>query len=279
MVMANNFEQFDGSKFFDVPYVRAYRTRMLQLIQEDRPGFGLNFDLSACMVSIQNTNPQIALYRTKLHNNVDLSIAVIVAEDGRFVQHVEVTNRSLECVGVPYTWSFYVSLNRASYGQLTEGGPIPLPASQNILEKSGRATLRAYNPHLDAQLIARLDVNGQPLDLQHIGAQDTCNAPLNVSVRNEISVPAGTTVQFCASFQLMANTKQHADFSGSGQFDLKSIHENVGHRWKHETLLATYILRRNVDYILYNCVIPVSDSLAAIIADHVALPLGWNRDN
>lgn len=43
--------------------------------------------------------------------------------------------------------------------------------------------------------------------------------------------------------------------------------------------IKTYIIRRNVDYILGNCCVPVSENEVAVLADHVALPLGWNRDN
>ncbi|KAH8772372.1 Six-hairpin glycosidase-like protein [Hyaloscypha finlandica] len=39
------------------------------------------------------------------------------------------------------------------------------------------------------------------------------------------------------------------------------------------------IIKGNLSYILRNCAIPVGSSATCLITDHVALPLGWNRDN
>lgn len=279
MITASSFKQFDGSRFDDVPFVREYRALMLEMIKQNRPGFGLDFDISPDLISIQILDSNIVLYRTKLHNDLEISIVVKVVDDTSFEQYVEVTNRGLECTVLAYTWGFNVSMNRASYAQLTEGGPVPLPPSRNILRKSGTTTLCAYNPNLDTRLLARLNTNGQPHDVQHIEHKEACDAPLGVSVKNKISVPAGASVRFCASFLLLADTKQHTDFSGSDQFDFERIWESAKPRWKHNNRLTTYMLSRNVDYVLANCVVPISDTLATIIADHVALPLGWNRDN
>jgi len=279
IAVASCFEQFDGSRFYDVPYVRAYRTRMLQRIHEDQGGFGLAFGISAHLVSIKIVETNVALYHMKLADDIDMAIAVKVAEDGSFVQYAKATNKGLGCVFLPYTLGLNVSLNRASYGQLTEGGPIPLPASRNVLTKSGPSCLRVCNPNLDAQLVIRLDIDGQSQLLDDVEDQEVSNATLDTSVKGRTCIPPGASARFCASFRLWPDTEQHTDVFSDAKLRLEIIQQNMKPRWKDDSLLTTYMVRRNVEYILANCVLPVSGSTAVIITDHVALPLGWNRDN
>jgi hypothetical protein len=280
-MMANSFDQFDGSRFYDVPYVRAYRTRMLQWIREDRPGFGLDFQISRQDVSIKIVETNVALYNIKL-GNIRLSIAVEVAEDGRFVQYAKATNIGTECEFLPFTWRLNVSLNRASYGQLTEGGPICLPPSRNDLQKIGTTSLRVCNPNLDAQLVAQLDTDGPSLDLHHVPEEHTSGTTLDAAMKGILHIPTGATATLRASFRLLPNTKQLGQQNDAFRSALcrPDIFQPSGTpRWQRDNILTTYVLSRNVEYILANCVVPVAESTAAIVTDHVALPLGWNRDN
>jgi uncharacterized protein len=277
--MANSYEQFDGTKVYDVSYVRAYRTRMLQCMQEDRPGLGLDFAISARHVSIQIVETNVALYHIGLANNINLTTTVRVANDGGFVQHVTATNHTPDYVHLPYVWGINASLNRASYGQLTEGGPIPLPASRNVLCKNGESTLRICNPNLATQLLTRLDINGRPLDVHHVQDQEVCGAPLHASIQGKICIPPGQSAILCASFRLLPYTKNYVEPIQNAQIPPDLALSDAKPRWKNNNLLTTYILRRNVEYVLANCLVPVSKSATVIITDHVALPLGWNRDN
>lgn len=61
--------------------------------------------------------------------------------------------------------------------------------------------------------------------------------------------------------------------------DSIDLPEDIQSHWMNETLMSTYIIRRNLEYIMANCSIPTSETSVAVITDHVALPLGWNRDN
>jgi hypothetical protein len=211
--------------------------------------------------------------------NLHLSIAVRVAEDGSFMQYATATNKGAECEFLPFTWRLNVSLNRASYGQLTEGGPIQPPPSCNVLRKIGETTLRVCNPNLDSQLVAQLDTDGSSLDLHHVPDEQTANATIDAAVKGNLHIPIGGTASLCASFRLLPNTKQHTENFLSAQYTPDAFQPNGKPHWKHDNRLTTYVLSRNVEYILANCVVPLSESMAAIITDHVALPLGWNRDN
>ncbi|KAH3904311.1 hypothetical protein HBI56_008960 [Parastagonospora nodorum] len=279
IIVANPFRSFDGSRFYDVPYVRDYRTRMLQWIQNDRPGFGLDFGVPGHLVSIKIIETNVALYHMKLVNHVDVSLTAHISAQGSFVQDARATNTSSGCVLLPYALGVNVSLNRASYGQLTEGGPIALPPGCNILRKSGPNTLRVYNPNLGAQLSTSLDINGQPLVIDSVEDQDASEAVLDVFVKGKVCILPGETATFCATFRLIPDAKEHTDVFQSGMAISKAMLPNAKSRWKRDEILTTYVLRRNFEYILANCVVPISESSTVILTDHVALPLGWNRDN
>ncbi|KAF2822536.1 hypothetical protein CC86DRAFT_79903 [Ophiobolus disseminans] len=283
MILAAPFEQFNCKRFYDVPYVRTYRTRMLHSIRQNDAGFGLDFGVVDELVSIKIIESNIALYRFELPQDVGVSIVAQVVEDGSFVQHARATNRGTKRILLPYAFRLNVSLNRASYGQLTEGfigGPLALPLSQNCLRKSDDTTLRVQNPHLGAQLFSALHVNGESFDFREVKDQDTYDAPLNVLVTGNVCIPPGETANMHASFRLLSDLEHHEhDCQLLPSKILDTILRDTTPRWKLDDRLSTYVLRRNVDYILANCTVPVSASSVAVITDHVALPLGWNRDN
>jgi hypothetical protein len=121
IVLAAPFEQFDGSKFYDIAYVRAYRTRMLHMLQHNLAGFGLDLGVVDSRVSIKIVETNTACYQIDLPDEVELSIVTQVLDEERFVQCATVTNRGTDCMLLPYSLRANVSLNRASYGQLNEG--------------------------------------------------------------------------------------------------------------------------------------------------------------
>ncbi|KAH7406471.1 Six-hairpin glycosidase-like protein [Phaeosphaeria sp. MPI-PUGE-AT-0046c] len=248
-------------------------TRMLQSIKHDRPGFGLDFGINNHLVSIRIVETNVALYNLTLADNVDLMIRVKVTRDGGFEQFAEATNKSAGSIRFPYALNINSSINRASYGQLNEGGPVPLPASRNILGIISPTTLCVFNLYLKGQCVTRLDINGQPLQLHGLQEQEVIDATLCASVKGQVFIPPGESATFCANFRLLPDTERYDHILPYPQLITKDIRKNLKARWIDESLLTTYILRRNVEYILGNCVLPVSDSIAVVVTDHVALPL------
>jgi hypothetical protein len=160
------------------------------------------------------------------------------------------------------------------------GGQIPLPLSHNILRKSGRSAPRIHNPNLITQLLAKLDINGIPYDLANVAEQESFGSPLDVVVQDTVCIPPGETVRLCASFQLSPHLDGGAqNLHSISTVDLDRSFDDVQPHWKFDSLMSTYILRRNVEYIMAKCTLPISSSMVAVITDHVALSLGWNRDN
>jgi hypothetical protein len=155
-----------------------------------------------------------------------------------------------------------------------------LPQSQSILWKSNPTTLCVQNPHLGTQLFASLEVKGKAFDFGTVREQETFASPLDVGLQNKICVPAGETASFCASFRLVSDLEHRTNvFRPSGPERLDQLLGHAHSHWKSDNLLSTYIIRRNVEYVLANCAVRISPTEVAIIADHVTLPLGWNRDN
>jgi hypothetical protein len=120
-----------------------------------------------------------------------LSIAFKVAKDNSFMQYAKATNRSAECDFLSYTLNINATVNRASHGQLIEGGPPPLLASQNFPRKSGRNILRVCNPSLGTQLLAALKINGQLLDFQNMKDQEAFDTPQSTFVDGKLCIQSG----------------------------------------------------------------------------------------
>ncbi|KAF2029494.1 hypothetical protein EK21DRAFT_112867 [Setomelanomma holmii] len=277
IVMVVPFDQFDNSRFYDAPYVREYRTRMLRCLDEDRAGFGLDFGRPDHPLTIEIVAADLVTFNFQI-NDFSITISVSVSDEGSILQRCKATNEGADSLFLPYALRLGVSLTRASYGQLTEGGPIPLPRSHNRLRKIDITTLSVYNKHLEAQLAVSLDINGAPHEFWDVKEQEVFDAPLDTAVHGRICVPAGKTAQFLTRFQLSPK-KDNNEIPKRHPAAIWDVIDNRNSRWRRDNLTTTYVVSRNVDYILANCVIPVIGTLAAVITDHVALPLGWNRNN
>lgn len=329
--MAVPYEQFDGARFREPLYVRSYRTRMLELIDKGtRPGYGIvikgkkNATATTTAshpvttsasgggpreVSIITPRPNVANIRFRLEDEGVEVHTTLVVHDGEAVQTVTLRNDGGDAQNggggartVEGELSLCASVNRASYGQLTEGGPIPLPRSENVLDVADDGTRFALaNRNLDARLEGCLCIGDKPVSLcglllqpQHQGhngnshlyhrrtAAVAVDGPVAASVPWKVSVPAGGTVELTARFRLRAGAEgPMAPFFPRLRSVVASASRltSTAGEWKDARSVETHIIRRALDYIIGNCLVPVGEGCWAIVTDHVALPLGWNRDN
>ena len=256
---------------------------MLQCIQDNSPGLGFDIGRHVNRVWVNIPKANVATFTFSVDAFVEVILRVEVLEGGDILQSVTVTNKSTRSSDLPWSINLSASINRASYGQLTEGGPIPLPKSHNVLLPGSHDHVNIVNPELDAQMTFSWDTenvkepSGWPSD-----GLETYDSPLELRIPQRFQLaPLASQTMECR-FRLLHHIQPF-------QFEpricqKRSVPRNVEYEpesspWKHATTLTTYILRRNVDYILANCTIPVSPEVTCIITDHVALPLGWNRDN
>lgn len=278
-MVAEPYEQFDGARFYDTPYVREHRARMLRSIQSGSPGFGLRLDVEEQSILVTQHGLGQATIVCETTSGLEITTSLGVREDGRVVQLSRIKSSINRPVEVSYSMDFGVSINRASYGQLTEGGPVPIPKSENKIEvvNSGLA-VTVMNPSLGSYLYGQLECNGEAVDLGRYIADGTfMQSPVKASIsRSFVAIP-GSTTELMALFELRpgryipSEPKRRISL---GTTDATSL-------WPSPETPGRFIVRRNLEYILGNCAVSLSPTAEAvcILTDHVALPLGWMRDN
>ncbi|KAK3214200.1 hypothetical protein GRF29_28g2367413 [Pseudopithomyces chartarum] len=287
IVVAVPFAQFDGSQFHCPAYVRSYRKRMLQCIQDDGPGLGFDIGSRVDQVWVNIPEANVATFTFSVDTSIDIFLRVEVLEGGDILQSVIATNMSSKSADLLWSVNLSASLNRASYGQLTEGGPIPLPRSHNVLLPGSYDRVNIVNPDLGAQLAFSFDTDdiNQPSGWPSNGLE-TYDHPLDLRIPQRLHLTPLSSHTIDCKFRLLPHTQPHSFTSlpRKPQIHPKNSDHNTSPSpspspWKQPTTPTTYILRRATDYILSACTIPVSPLATCIITDHVALPLGWNRDN
>jgi uncharacterized protein len=278
IILAEPYEQFDGTKFRDSAFVRQYRTRMLRSIKNGTPGFGLRFESEPHGLEIDLDGLGRAKVSYGLDHGVAITTTLHVSESGAVIQSAEIKSVADTASRISYVLDFGISVNRASYGQLTEGGPIPIPRSENKLSATVRPPgLSIKNAPLDAHLEAYLQLDGQFVDL-HKAIQDKTfdNSPVVGKYSQSLRIPPRGMRILTANFSLRPGVVNDA-------YENERLPQQVGlaRLWKGAERVGRFIVRRNLEYILGNCAIPVPPTKQAVclLTDHVALPLGWMRDN
>ncbi|KAH8666867.1 Six-hairpin glycosidase-like protein [Xylariales sp. PMI_506] len=278
IVLASPYEQFDGARFRDQKYVRAYRKHMLNSVSSLTPGFGLRFDDPVDHVEIDLQTSSLATVTFDLPGGISVALSTRIEACGQLIQSAVLSSATTTVTRVSYTLGLGISVNRASYGQLTEGGPIPIPKSENHLRThDGGAFFSVTNPHLGAHLEGCLEDGGETVPLHVLHAQTTTDVPIKAAVSRWVDILPGSETTIVARFQLFPDTEIRGGFLPlSAQLRLT---EGLFQGWKNNGALGTFIIRRNLEYILGCLAVPVADHDVALMTDHVALPLGWNRDN
>jgi hypothetical protein len=251
---------------------------MLQMITKGETGFGFRVLRPGSRVSIGIPSMDTATMSFKTDAGADVHCRLQVHGNGVFAQQILAKNETASPVDFEYTLDLRLSVHRASYGQLTEGGPVPLPDCKNNLSIQDDSTFVVSNPNLGVHLVGCLYTDGK------LASQSELNGETSTGVLSgamtpphKVALNPGSTRSFVAYFKL------------SPRLDVKGIEfppplpdlviPSPDKYWKNARLCKTFVIRRNIDYILANCTIPIGDGVVGMITDHVALPLGWNRDN
>jgi hypothetical protein len=275
MVVACPFAQFDGTRFYDAEYVRDYRQKILEYVRSGTRGFGIKFKGHITSLNVDFLHNQSILVTYSI-GDVRVSTTVSVNETGEVQQTTILTSASSKLAHIDYTLDLCLSVNRASYGQLTEGGPIPIPPSENDFRLFDSGTTWAItNGNLDAMIEGCLYINNQPISLNTDLSDGIFRGkPTNTTHSDRLQLHPQQQIILVSTFKL---------HSGVESLRLPSCSSSIPPRLKSGWKLANdergMIIRRNLEYILGNCALPVGEDAVCLITDHVALPLGWNRDN
>lgn len=244
------------------------------MIDKGQSGFGLRLvgATRPSTVSIQHRAMDAADIFFTHGAQTNVCCTIEVHPSGEITQTMAMTNVSDQTATIEYVLDLGLSVHRASYGQLTEGGPIPLPRCENDLKKDIYGTsVSVVNKYLDACLQSSVEVHGKLITLEGV-ADYVTDGPLSTTTNAQaIDLHPGGTANVTARFFLYPGTETTSQ--------PPQLSPSRAGAWKETRTAKSYVVRRNVDYILGTCCLPVPDMDVAIITDHVALPLGWNRDN
>lgn len=250
------FEQFPHEKHYDTPFVRQYRARPLELMDEADGGFGL------LLHGATNSKWSYLDAAWPVCNSSIGSITVettYLMENGICTSLTRLQSTSSTPSKVEYSFGGKMRLNRASYSCLTEIGPCDMPQAESIASIKGNV-LTISNSFLPAKYEMSLTVNNLPVEL---------SADIdNVVASGTITVNPGIETVVTASYRLYE------------QNDVLEKPPVSRQGWKSSLpTKIEYIVRRNLEYILANCSLHTASNSVCIITDHQVLPLGWTRDN
>lgn len=253
---------------------------MLQMIKNGERGFGLCIEgsqIKNTKLSVHHRSMDVAILNYQLANGAEVQYKLELHPNGEVSQQAVISNSANHSVEVNYVVGLNISVHRASYGQLTEGGPLPLPACENQLKVHRDDNFFSIsNPFLDAHLQGRGEIDGRPLPL--VGVQDSTEAGVvSSSIKDALVIPPSSSITLRTQFLLVSGRMKTRCLL---QDPITASSQKIAELgWVDAGKCENYIIRRNVDYILGNCCIPVSNTEVCMVTDHVALPLGWNRDN
>jgi uncharacterized protein len=277
MVTVNPFEQFPGDRFWDSGFVRGYRKKFLQYFEDLGSGFGLRVygDVNGVTVGLIDGKWPRINYRVGAVK-VESSFFVLTGPESGIVNTLTVVNESSRNEMVDIGFGGKLSVNRASYGQLTEAGPIPIPPCLNQLRERNDA-LTIHNPNLPATFGSSLYLDGQQVHL-NVPTLDSSD-PISFSAPQQVVVEPRSRCQFTVLYRLESGpvnltfprSLESKYFAPPAQFPTFTCNET--------RTIEKFVIQRTLDYIVSCCCIPIEDGAVCVLTDHIALPLGWHRDN
>ncbi len=235
---------FPEKERYNALAVRAYRASLV-----DEAGFGAQF-----------ASPVTASAASLLESAVPQNQLTFASHSTMITTFANAYGAVQQIVGQPALhWGGRLCLQRCAYTQLTEGGPLPMPALHMRVFRYAELLL-IHNPSLSAAVaISGLDVSA--LAEQH----STTPLELNVPVLNaQISYGIGLTVE--AAVGNARWLAAHADLNIS----LAAWHSLL------QNMPEDPLLRRAIVYGKMMA-IPVGEAVC-LLTDHMLLPLSWNRD-
>lgn len=271
-------EQFPGTQSYHPDFVRHYRHRLIELAEQTGQGCGLRprEEVQQQMLYLLEKSVPLLRYRQEALEVSSLFVAGDNGDYGYLINRVEISNTGEAVATFSYEFGGTWSMNRCSYAQLTEAGPIPMPPLENILEvRENRLSL--VNSHLPARADVFLFDNGNPLPLTPVCK--TSAEPVSYIHQGKVHLARGEKRWLTIVYILVPTAKEPLPVSISQAEEWsKEAQAALPHWNSREGEIATFIIQRNIDYILSCCSVPVTDEHICIITDHQVLPLSWNRD-
>jgi uncharacterized protein len=268
-ITLTSMEQFPNDKWYDPAFVRRYRKQLA----ESSIGFGVvpQGFTKPNIYLMNKKHPYFHYHETGMEVNSAFFIKKRDTED-YVVQQMELVNHQEKEIMIPVELGGQISLNRSSYGQLTEGGPIPIPPAILDVTVSGNV-IAIRNHSLGAQAEITILENNEPIQLGEgqftVDKPFTLNQMIQVTIQPKQRKILTVVYALCDQSETALASGAHLPFNETdfkGRSHLSSID------WKD------FVIGRNIDYIVSCCAVPVHGESICIITDHQLLPLAWNRD-
>jgi uncharacterized protein len=281
IVVVNPFEQFPGGdKFWDSSFVREYRKKFIDTF--DRPGSGFGIQVKGLKENIKTELldgrwPNITYQSQSL--TVKATYFVAACPSPVLVNRLSFWNATLKPRRAEVDFGGQVSINRASYGQLTEAGPVPIPSSLNQ-SRYEEGSLFIQNPNLPATMACGLYLDGDRVLLN--GRGEDSFGPLSVKHNFSVDIPPHQSREIVLHVSLSPTFATFQISPVVRSFLRRDLPVSSGFRFndtKSSISLDRFVIRRTLDYLLSCCCFQVDQHAICVVTDHLALPLGWHRDN
>lgn len=268
---------FPEDRRYDPAFVRSYRAAFAA---PTLAGFGFTFRYTArhasrCSLEA-NALPRV---RLTLADGIvaDLVTFAPAMPIAGALQVCTITNEREHPYTLAYQWGGALLLTRASYAQLTEGGPLPRPEDRATVIHDG--SLLTINNHGLGWAVAVLGVPHGHISYRH------GNEPLNLRLSGTITINPRAQVRLVVAYGFGAHAAEaRAQAHALARHDADALLAQTLARWKKLASLvtapapqATWLVNRALVYILACCAVPVGET-TCLMTDHQLLPLAWTRD-
>ncbi len=276
-------KSFSNSNWYNPEEVRLYRNSFLSDVTASK-GYGLDFsNHGKNFPSAENdvTNLRFEsniLYSEFVSNKFIFKKHIFTPIDENCViQLYELQNLTEAQIRLEFKVAGYFGIIRASYGQITENGPIPIPPVKNHYKNLGEN--KFLITEIGTESLASIEVSGdydQFHLIEEITAQDE---PFTIANEGIIVVPPAKLISLALIIRIsdepalvspsMSMPEIYKALQNTRDYWDKLRVYTGNHKWD-------FIINRNFAYSYGCCFIK---KFGAMITDHQSLPLTWNRDN
>jgi uncharacterized protein len=273
---------FSNTNWYNPEAVRRYRNSFL-LKETAEEGYGIEFEFekNSCKkihTPIQFHDSSNVLSSKKTYNNIEFKKYFFIPPNkNSIIQIYEIKNLSNNQINSNFKISGKYGIMRASYGQITENGPIEIPTINNIYDKISENSFSITETGTGSKAVT--SVLGDYNNLTFEEKSFHSSKPLAPSCYGSISLKCNKQI----TLALIISISDDENFiqPNISLSDVYNYMTDTGLYW-NELAVKTgnskwdYIVNRNFAYSYGCCCIK---KYGAMITDHQSLPLTWNRDN
>ena len=273
---------FSNNNWYNPEKVRVYRNSFLSKETEEK-GYSLLFDFEKKNLPV-NEHPICFIEKTntvfikKIYDEFVINKIIFIPPEKNFLIYLhEIKNISSKEISLPFTVIGNYGITRASYGQITENGPIPIPQIKNIIKKVKSNQLTITEEGTESS--GFLQLIGDFSEFNFKFNKLTSPTPTDFENSGKINIGANEQKHLALIIGLSdSRTQNISDFTLEEILFWKKETDNYWEKLSIETgnKEVDYIINRNLAYTFGCCCIK---STGAMITDHQSLPLTWNRDN